>query len=220
MQLFTIKEALSYGWETLKKNFWFLVGVFAFIIVVSGIVSSISEYATKHNMDAISAVVQLLGFLIQLMLGIGSTRIALDIYNGTPTSFKKLFVLDKTFLPYLGATLLYMIIVIVGFVLLIIPGFMWMIKYQLYPWLVIDKGMSSREAIKASGVITKGSRNKLLLFWITSLGISFVGILIVGVGLFPAVALLFMASAYIYKKLSTKLDHIVPAVAPTEGMAQ
>ena len=220
MQLFTIKEALSYGWETLKKNFWFLVGVFAFIIVVSGIVSSISEYATKHNMDAISAIVQILGFLIQLVFGIGSTRIALAIYNGTPTSFKKLFIFDKTFWPYLGATLLYVIIVVVGFILFIIPGFIWMIKYQFYPWLVIEKGMRSKEAIKASGVITKGSKGTLFLFWLTSLGISFVGILVVGVGLFPAVALLFMASAYIYKKLSTKLDHIVPAVTPAEGTAQ
>ena len=54
-------------------------------------------------------------------------------------------------------SILYVIIVFVGFLLLIIPGIYLAIKYQFFAVCIFDKDVSTVEGLKMSGRITKGS---------------------------------------------------------------
>jgi len=216
MSTFSIKEAFSYGWGALKKNFWFLVGVFAIIVVVSGIFSAISQYATDHSVVWLSVAVQIASVVVQTIFTIGSTRIALRIYNQQETSIKELFLEDGKFWSYIVATILYLLIVLAGLILLIVPGIVWALKYQFYPWLIVEKNMKGKEAFKTSGVITKGNKGKLFLFWLATAGVCIVGFIIVGIGIIPAAALVFMANTFVYKKLSAQLETTQSSQTPPQ----
>lgn len=214
MITFSIREAFSYGWNMLKKNFWLLIEIFILIIGLGVISSYASEYATHQGVPWVSTLISIVEFCIQSIFVVGAMRIVLKIDKQEPTSIKEIFSVGKIVLTYIGGIILYVLIIGVGFILLVIPGFIWMIKYQFFPWLIVDKHMSAREALKASGVITKGNRWNLFLFWLASLATYIVGFILVGIGTIPAAAIIFMATFFIYKKLLKKLDQILPETTP------
>ncbi len=207
MNTFSIREAFSYGWNMLTKNFWLLVEVFIFVFGLSFLFSTLSQYLTKQGLPWTAALIDIVGTLIQVFFIIGATRIALKLDREEPTSIKELFIFKGNRMgTYLWTTILYMLIVGVGFILVIIPGFVWALKYQFYSWLVIDKNMSAKEALKTSALLTYGNKWKLLLFWIVSMLVYLVGFILLGIGSIPAGAIIFMATVFVYKKLLKKLD--------------
>jgi len=54
-------------------------------------------------------------------------------------------------------------VVFVGFLLLIIPGVYWSLKYGQYRMLIVDKNLGIFESIKESGRITEGYKMKILV---------------------------------------------------------
>jgi uncharacterized membrane protein len=94
--------------------------------------------------------------------------------------------------------------------LLIVPGFIWMIKYEYVPYLIVDKDSPVREAFSESGRITSGI--KWPLFWFAMLLglINIAGALFFMIGLFASIPTTIVAVAYVYRKLSSGGD--VPAV--------
>ena len=91
-----------------------------------------------------------------------------------------------------------------GFILLIVPGIIWAIKYQFAQYLVIDKGYKPIEAIKKSGQITKDAKWSLLLLGLLSGLINVLGAIALVVGLFATVPTTMVAKAFVYRKL---LEH-------------
>jgi hypothetical protein len=63
----------------------------------------------------------------------------------------------------------YALIVMVGLILLIIPGIVWGLKYSPCLIIALDKKLSPIQAIKLSGKITQGYKAKLLLLSIPSI---------------------------------------------------
>ena len=96
------------------------------------------------------------------------------------------------------------IIFIGGFILFVIPGIYFAIKYHFLLYFVIDKKMGPLEALRASGKITDGVKWRLLGFSIVSIGIVILGFLAFGFGILVAVPVATLADAYLYRKLSHK----------------
>ena len=63
----------------------------------------------------------------------------------------------------------YTLIIMVGMILLIIPGIVWGLKYSLCLIIALDKKLSPTQAIKLSGKITQGYKAKLFLLSIPSI---------------------------------------------------
>lgn len=183
---FTNGEAIRYGFEHTKKHFWFLAGLFLLIILIS------AGFGRVHG----------LSFVVSLFTSISVIAIALEIHAGRTVSIKHFYSKYHTILEYLVATILYCLMVIGGFILLIIPGIYFAIKYQFYKFLVIDKEMKPIEALKESAKMTEGHMWQLFgLFWII-IGINILGLLALGVGLFLTVPTTLLAYTFVYKRLS------------------
>jgi len=117
-------------------------------------------------------------------------------------SFEDLYSHYNLVLNYAVASILYGLIVLAGYILLIVPGIVWTIKYQFYSYFVVDKGMGPLEAIKASGRATQGHKMHLFGFSWVALGVMILGLIAVFVGLLVAVPVVMLATAYIYRRLS------------------
>ena len=188
-------EAVQFGWDTMKGRFWFFAGMVALLFALS----AVNGAAQKHG--AASAIVGLIVWLMSILVGAGIQRIALKTIDGQPTGFGDLFPFD-IYWKYLGTTLLVMLVVLGGFILLIVPGIVWALKYGYANYLVVDKGLAGRAALVRSAEITQGAKGRIFLFGILLFLINLLGFIVIFVGCFAAIPLTFLASAYVYRKLA------------------
>ncbi|HEX7444847.1 MAG TPA: hypothetical protein VF300_00510, partial [Methanothrix sp.] len=67
---------------------------------------------------------------------------------------------------YLVAGFFYGLMVVIGLLLLIVPGIYLGLKYQFFGYLIVDRGMGPFEALKESGRLTDGAKKDLFVFWL------------------------------------------------------
>jgi len=96
---------------------------------------------------------------------------------------------------------LFTLIVAVGLILLIVPGMIWMMQFYMAGYLVIDKGFTPINALKASSTITRGAKWDLGLFTTVIALLNLAGIIVLGVGLLITLPITILASVYIYRQL-------------------
>lgn len=214
MTKFSKKEAIQYGWEAMKKNFWF----FVVLLIIMGAVNVISrrvQGGVGHTTSSTAFIVfflWLVFFLLSRIVDMGQIRITLDIFDNQKPEFKNIFNRLDNLLDYIIVAILYGAIVIGGLFLLIVPGVIWMIKYSFAGFLVVDKKMHPVDALKKSSEITEGNRWNLFLFELVSLGIVILGALFFVIGLFVALPTIMMAAVFIYKKLLAQTELSKPQI--------
>ncbi len=208
----TIKESISAGWQLTKSNYSILLASLAVLIAIS-IGLSIADNiitASSSNSPATSVIIALLlaslvvtvlRVGIQNLTSIGFTRIQLNILDKKPTKIGQIFNAENLFWRYLGTSIVYALIVIGGFILLIVPGVIWAIKYQFALPLVVDKKMKLSESLTKSGQITKGYKGWLFGLAIVLGLINIAGLLALGVGLLLTVPITVMSQIWVYRKL-------------------
>lgn len=91
-----------------------------------------------------------------------------------------------------------------GFILLIVPGVIWCIKYSFAPILVIDKKMRPMEAIRESGRLTAGSKGKVFLFGIVSMLVVMLGYIALFVGSLVSIPVSMLAWVHVYRSLESE----------------
>lgn len=206
-RFFSKSEAVLFGWNTLKKNFGFFLGMLAIIVAVNLLVglvmSSFSEEAPKALVIAVSVI----SWILDLLIGMGVIRITLKFCDQEQATYRDLFSAYRLLLNYLVGSIVYGIMVGIGLVFLVAPGIYLAVKYQFYDYLIVDKGMGPIEAIKRSGVLTEGVKWNLVLFWLALVGINILGMIALGVGLIATVPVSWLANAYVYRRLRLQAEN-------------
>ena len=111
-----------------------------------------------------------------------------------------------------------MLICVAGMILLIFPMFIWGIKFQFFPYFIVEKGLGPVEALKASSRITMGAKWDLLGLWSVLGVIVILGMLCLGIGIFAAMPTVMVAVALTYRKLLSQTETARPPVeAAVEG---
>ncbi|MEK7120481.1 MAG: hypothetical protein AAB840_00120 [Patescibacteria group bacterium] len=213
MARFIIGEAFGFAWSKIKKHFWFII-FWTLGIVVASLVFT-GWRAPFEKADAGDAILSIFGFVVKVFLTLGYTRLALKILDDKKGDIND-FLPDWQMFWHLAVVMfLYSFIVGVGIILLIFPGIIWGTRYSQSIFLVIDKNMGPIEALKESARITMGSKKRLVLYFLASLGVFILGVLVLIVGVFVALPLVIITGAYIYRKLS-RTD--VVAVSPSASL--
>lgn len=205
MKKFSNKEAISFGWNAMKNNLGFFVLTF---IIVFGIylILGFLEIALKKHSASASFIILLLRVFINTVIGMGFIKIALKLTDNMKVEVGDLFSSIHLFFKYLIGTLLVTIIVLIGIILLIVPGIIFALKYQYVPYLIIDKGLGPIEAFKKSGTITFGAKNDLFVLWFVLGLMNIAGLLCLIIGLFATIPTTMIAMAYVYRKLQLQAD--------------
>lgn len=208
---FSITEALQFGWRLFKQYIGLLVGASLFVIAVSAAFGWLSE----DGNGLAELLISLVGTLVQWWLYVGLISIGLMLHNGDRPQFSDLFNDNwRMFGNYVVGTVLYSLIALAGFILLIVPGVIWSIKYHYYAYLIVEKNMKPIEALKESGRITMGNKWKILGFFFVIGLMNFVGVLALGIGLLVTLPVTLIASVYVYKQLSCTPAAVVADPTP------
>ena len=195
---FSKKDALAFGWETVKKRPVFIIGVWAiFLVLYAGYI--IVDFVVFP--DQIFTPFDLLFFPAIVFVTIGYIRICLNCIDGEKSSVADLFRHYRLFLPMLGASLLYGLSVMLGLILLIVPGIMVAMARYMYDYLIVDRKMSVSESLKYSAVIMKGHKGDLFVFLLLLIPVNIAGLLALGLGIFVTVPLSMLALTHAYRQI-------------------
>lgn len=212
MNTFSIKEALRFGWETFKKK----PGLFIAVTLIIGVVSWITGFvAAMFGEDGAGGLMgTLLNVLVSTLVDLGAMALLLKAYDHLDDVTIADLWHPQQYLPYLAATVLTGLAVVIGLVLLIVPGIILGIMFMFVKFLVIDRNLGPIEAMKESIRITKGSRWQLLLFILAVVALNIVGATLLLVGLIVTIPVTGLAMVHVYRKLSHHASEVVPAPAP------
>lgn len=150
---------------------------------------------------AVYRVLQFFFLGLDMLMAIGYIKIFLAMSRDKKPQLSDLFVHVDLLFSYAVATICYVLMLLGGGLLLIVPGFIFGVMFQMYTYGVADKGLGPIAALKNSREITRGSR--LNLFWLGCLVglINLAGLLCFVVGLLWSIPTTAIALATVYDKL-------------------
>lgn len=205
MKTFSIGEAISYGWNTVKKQPKVIVYILVAVLGAQFINWVLSFVLGDSAQDRfIIILIAIITMVVSLVFSLGMVRILFNIYDNKPLKFENLYQDWKLVGRYLISSILGGLAILAGFILLIIPGIIFTIRLSFLPFVMLDGETHPIEALKKSWYITKGHTLKLLVFYIVQVLILMLGLLAFILGVFIAIPVIYLANVFIYKKLTEK----------------
>lgn len=201
LERFSMGEAISFGWVTMKSNIGFFIGLLMIALLIENLPGFVADFA-KNDFPVISALLSLTGVLIGIVVQMGLIKVSLKFCDGVKGKLDDLLSTFNLLLKVIVASIIYGLIIIGGTILFIIPGIIWGVKFCLFPYFIVDNGLGPIEAIKASGRATEGAKWGLFLFGFLLGLINIGGALFFLVGLFFTIPTSMVAYAYVYRELA------------------
>jgi len=199
---FSIKQSLIFGWEAFKAHH----RLFVPIVFISIAISIVTEYIGNRDMLGLGLIAMAFGFIAQIIVGMGLTKIALKITAGETVAFDDIFAPTHLFFTYIGAAVVYALIVLGGLLLLIVPGLIWLVSYWLFQYVLIDQERGAFAALGEAKRISTGVRRHLFLFMLAGGILNLAGILAFLLGLFITIPVTTVAGAHVYRQLQKRFE--------------
>ena len=196
---FSIQAVITQGVH-LFRAYWKKVVIAQLLVVVIGFISGIAfvspivltAFSGKRVFSPISiAIFVVIGILLILVLAyfmFGYARLMFRLASGERASVREIFKAPREqFVQYFKGKLITFLLLLVGFILLVIPGIIVAIGLSMFTFVFFDKNTKAVEALKTSWAITKGHRVNIFLFGLVVAVASFI------VGLIPVLGSLISA---------------------------
>jgi uncharacterized membrane protein len=202
---FSKGEAIRFGWGAMKANLGFFIGALIVVMVI-GLIPGLLQAWTAQDAPALSAMFQIASVVFQIIIEMGLITICLKLIDNARPELGDLFSRVHLFFRYLGAKILYVLIVLGGLILLIVPGIVWALKFQFFSYFIIDRALGPIEALRKSAAITAGAKWNLFLFVLLLVGINILGAIALLVGLFATIPTSMVAIAFVYRQLLARSE--------------
>jgi uncharacterized membrane protein len=160
----------------------------------SGGDGAMSIFTQTSSASPLNAIVS---NLLSIFLTLGLIRIGLNLVSGQPVSVSQLFSGGRHMLRAIGASILYGAMLVVGFILLIVPGIYLALRFGQYMNAIVDRNMGIMESLSYSSSITTNNRLNLFLLALMAIAIALAGCLALVVGLifaYPVIGLSWMVA--------------------------
>lgn len=188
---FSKSEAIKFGWDTTTGNLGLMV-MSLIIIMAIGVMPVVASD---------SWVVMVVTWVLDIVVGMGIVRMTLRFVDGDKGELVDLFSPIPLIPNYLIASIVVCIGVSVGFVLLILPGIYLSVRWYMFPWVLVDKGVGPFEALRQSWEMTRGSFWNLFLLGFLLCLINILGTMALLIGLLVTIPLSVVAVGYVYRHM-------------------
>lgn len=196
-------EAIKYGWQTAKKNLLFFLPILLVILVINFVTTGLDRSIPK-DATFFRILMSLVGWIIGAGVSVGLIKIALAFVDGRKPTYAEFSPNSSLILNFLISSVVFGLIVGFGIILLIIPGIIFSLKLQFFPYFLIDKQLGPIEALKQSWKMTKGIKMSLLIYGALITLINIGGALLLFIGLVWTIPATQISTAYLYRKLATR----------------
>ena len=204
--IFNPMQCISDAWRLFQQNVGILIGATVITMAASMSISAVSNILQGQGNEAAlviaGLVVSLIGNVVNTFLTIGMIRLSLAIARGEPREIGMLFGGGPHFWRYLGASIIFGIAMVIGFLLLIIPGVYVAIAYWPSMLLVIDRRMGVFESFEVAGRLSKGNRINSLVLGLLAFLISIAGFAMCFVGILATIPIVYLMGATAYLSMT------------------
>jgi len=194
-------ELFKFSFNQYKKYVSFVIGAMLTYFVLAVVPQIYFMLRVPETPTTEGQFVSFLLTMIQLFLSLGFTKIMLLLVQDEFVEVADMFNNFRLFLSYFVASFLYGIAVALGTLLFIIPGIFIAIRFQFYPYFILEEGVSSFTALQKSYFLSQNLTFELLLFGAVVVILNVIGILLMGAGIIFTYPLTTMATAVVYKSL-------------------
>lgn len=195
----------SRSWPRFKENAALLIGAFAVYAVIVGIGTGGQEGR---------GLLEILAFIITGPLLAGLYWMMLKVQRDEPAEFTDLFAGFSEFGRALGVYVLYSIAVVIGLILLVVPGIV--LAVGLWPalYLILDDDLGVTDTLSKAWDMTKGQRWRLFALGVVLFFFTLLGLIALIVGVVVTGALAAFVSAAAYDELALAYESEFPDDAP------
>ena len=195
--------ALSAGWQRFRQRALYLIILLTIAMMIAAFPRWLAtEFFTEGS--AFFVILSFIAVITGLVINRGLINVAINESRGQKTGWKSFLCSPADLLRYLVVYVLLTIIVVFGYLLFIIPGIIWQLKFQFALYLTVDKKMPAIAALKESAKITKGVKWDLLGLELIILVLNLLGLLFFVVGLLITAPITMLAKAKAYDLLANK----------------
>lgn len=208
-----VGSALGHGWATLKRHFWTLIVATLIYVAVEAVSNVFTVDPGPGSPESpISVLSPLWSILVTAPLLVGYVSLALRAVRGEEPKLGDLLAGFRTYVDAVAGMLLYAIAVGVGLLLLVVPGLVATVRLSFTPHLIVDRGLGPLDALQASWEATRGHGWSLFGLLIVSLLVLVGGLILLIVGVVPAIA-------WVATSWATYYDRATGNPAPTSDPA-
>lgn len=201
-----VNSAFNYGWNILKTKFVPLLLVVIVVMLISGFGSA----AFHRDAMGLGFLVMIYGIFVSGPISFGQSWVFLKAVRNEEFEVKDIFsVFGSHYWEIVLASLLVTVILVVGFIMLIIPGIFLACRLAFVPYLVVDKNYKATQAIEASWNMTKGYGWKIFGMGVLSFFIGIGGLILLVVGIIPASIWINATFASFYHAVDSKFVRVI-----------
>lgn len=208
-----IAEAIRFGWRTVRDYPVFVVGTGLVAIGVPALIEWGGDVALADGPPQFA--IGLISTAVSATLTLGLAKLYLCFRDGKTPLFENLFDGLAQFHKYIGASIIVFFAVLMGLILLVVPGIVFLIRLWFLGFVIVDRKAGPLEAVQQSWDISRRHTMDLLLLFVTLLGLNLLGVICLGVGLLVTIPMSGLALAHIYRALAPAFP--VAPVATVSG---
>lgn len=201
---FTVSEVFRTSWKHVKSEIWVLAGLLIGYLILS---LTLSMFAIPAQSSVVATiVVNLISAIISILFTLGYTKNMFQTLDGIEPQFSAYGQQSRKILTYFVASVLMMLIVLIGFCVFILPGIYLTLRLQFYQAFIVEEDAGIVESLKLSWKITEDQVLPLLLLFLAMCGIILVGVILFGIGILFALPLTYMMYCVVFLRLNTPLQ--------------
>ncbi|HAA76218.1 TPA: hypothetical protein DCE37_13965 [Candidatus Latescibacteria bacterium] len=195
--MFSIREAITRGWQVFRHHMGFMLGVHVIAILVQVVPSLL--FGDSPGLRALSVF---FGLLASFVVALGLVRIGLSLVDGTGADYADLYSHAHLVFKYLVGTLGHVFLALSGAcviglavlaysnvthtpvpvaedlnllitlgVLALVPGAYFYAQFSQWPFIIVEREVGPFQALAQSSSLTRGSRGRLIMLYVASLAI-------------------------------------------------
>jgi uncharacterized membrane protein len=188
------------GWKAFRAHPRVFV-ISMLILFASWVALEVSVVALQRLGLVVWLILHLAFFVFFSGLMLGLHRMALEAVDGKAPKLANLAALLGRGPTFLFAFCIYSAVVVVGLVLLVVPGIYVAVKYALFGQVLAAKSTSALDALRDAAVLSDGRWWTLFPLLLMALLLNLAGLALLGLGLFITFPVSLLATSDLYLSL-------------------
>ncbi|MGI9542170.1 MAG: hypothetical protein ACR2MX_02865 [Cyclobacteriaceae bacterium] len=211
----SVGRSYGYGWQQMKKYFLYLFLV-VLILAVAEMPGGLLNFEIDDDFNPGPGFIflQILAFIYWLLVWpvfqYGGDYLFLKAARDQKFEVKEMFKGFDKYLNVILSNLLVSAVVVMGLILLIVPGIIVACRLAFVPYLVMDRDMEAIAAVEKSWQMTRGHAWKIFGLVLLAIPIILLGLLMLFIGVIPAAMWVSTAFASLYYAVELKEQEALP----------
>ena len=201
---------LKQAWDIFRAQWSKVISVLVVAFLIEMVGDKSMDIITKAvgSASIMSFVFSIVLLLVEAFVSAGLIFVILKIIRGQIYAWSDVFSQTDKFWLYLKASFVVGLRVLIGLILLVIPGIYLGLKYWPVTYLVIDKdNLTVKEAMLLAAKMTENIKWQLGTFYLLLIMINIAGGLLFGIGLLVSMPVSYIAGGLLYNHLLKRTEN-------------